>query len=179
MDPNVMLEENQYSDDTEGEDNGIRAVLPTCYARVIGPCIHAETNSEKNAADYRNDTHYGDATGRFPIRSHAGNDYVFISTYMGYTFMIPMKNRTQESYIDAYSTIVAYLALFGHHPEFARLDNETSNALEAQFVIWNIKFSYAARGTHQTNIAERAIRTAKNHIISTLATVVPSFPKNR
>jgi len=179
MDPNVMLEENQYSDDTEDEDNGIRAVLPTCYARVIGPGIHAETNSEKNAADYRNDTHYGDATGRFPIRSHAGNEYVFISTYMGYTFMIPMKNRTQESYIDAYSTIVAYLALFGHHPEFARLDNETSNALEAQFVIWNIKFSYAARGTHQTNIAERAIRTAKNHIISTLATVDPSFPKNR
>jgi hypothetical protein len=37
-------------------------------------------------------------------------------------------------------------------------------------------YEYATRNSHETNEAERSIRTAKNHLISTLATTAEEFP---
>ena len=42
-----------------------------------------------------------------------------------------------------------------------------------------IAYQYVAPNNHRTLPAERAIRTAKNHIISVLAACHVSFPSNR
>ena len=64
----------------------------------------------------------------------------------------------------------------GHKPLFQRLDNETSTALENYAAKNNISIQYCPPGQHRSLKAERAIRTFKNHFISTLCTVANDFP---
>ena len=64
----------------------------------------------------------------------------------------------------------------GHKPLFQRLDNETSTALETFAAKNNIQIQYCPPGQHRSLKAERAIRTFKNHFISTLCTVANDFP---
>ena len=58
------------------------------------------------------------------------------------------------------------------------MDNETSSLLEDYFDKKNITPDYMAPGDHRTLLAERAIRTAKNHIISILSGADEDFPQS-
>ena len=49
------------------------------------------------------------------------------------------------------------------------MDNETSTLLETYFKKRDITPEYVAKGDHRTLLAERAIRTAKNHLIAIMA----------
>jgi hypothetical protein len=63
-------------------------------------------------------------------------------------------------------------------PELLRMDNESSVDFEAALMITHprLRIEYVPPTNHRANRAERAIRTWKNHFISGLATVDPSFP---
>ena len=59
------------------------------------------------------------------------------------------------------------------------LDNESSN--EYKRIIkseWGVVYQLVPTHTHIINVAEFAIRTLKAHFLSTLAGIVPTFPKN-
>ena len=56
------------------------------------------------------------------------------------------------------------------------LDNECSNALKEFLTDETIAFQLTPGGIHQRNTAERAIWTAKNHILAGLYSVHPKFP---
>jgi hypothetical protein len=59
------------------------------------------------------------------------------------------------------------------------IDNETSADLTAFFRSVFLPFQYAPPQNHRTLPAERAIRTAKNHLIATFSSCHATFPSNR
>ena len=64
----------------------------------------------------------------------------------------------------------------GFQPKFERLDNETSKELQEFMTLEDISFQYVPPNCKWRNAAERAIRTFKNHFVSTLCTVDKNFP---
>ena len=87
-----------------------------------------------------------------------------------------MASRSADSYVKAYKATFAFFRRLKHHVAVQRIDNETSSQLEDSFRAEDVSVEYAPAQNHHTVRAERAIRDAKNHIISTLATAHPSFP---
>jgi len=95
-----------------------------------------------------------------------------------YIKVLAMKDRNKQSFRIAYEEGLAYFNLKGLQPTFQRLDNEISNDFRAHLLKHNIILELVPPGQHRRNRAERAIRTFKNHFISILAGVDPSFPAN-
>ena len=122
------------------------------------------------------DTLHSDLTGRFPVTSNNGAQYIFVSILDGYIHVETMKSRHHTDYIAAYKRTLNFFARLGRRPAFQRLDNETSGQLESFALSSNITIQYCPPHTHRSLKAERAIRTFKNHFIATLCTVAPDFP---
>jgi len=119
-----------------------------------------------------------DATGRFPVMSHAGHEYQLIMYSEGsnYIKVLPMKTRSKTSYLSAHKEGLAWFEEHGYKPTFQRLDNETSQEFATHLRTHGIKIDLAPPHMHRRNKAERAIRTWKNHFIATLAGLDPKFP---
>ena len=119
-----------------------------------------------------------DATGRFPVVSHQGHQYMLIMYSEGsnYIKVVAMKDRTKQSYLHAHREGTAWFEQRGYAPTFQRMDNETSIEFSNYLQSKNIQVDLAPPHMHRRNKAERAIRTWKNHFIATLAGVDPSFP---
>ena len=119
-----------------------------------------------------------DATGRFPVQSTNKMEYMLVSYFNGYIHVEPLSSRGHAAYIDAYERTFTFWKQYGPLPVVVRLDNETSHQLE-QFIKPLATFQYFPPSNHRANRAERAIRTWKNHFISTIATASPQFPLSR
>jgi hypothetical protein len=55
---------------------------------------------------------YSDATGRYPLRSFAGNQYIMTSVYKGFVYMVPIKTRTKDEMVKAYKATHDYFEYF-------------------------------------------------------------------
>ena len=119
---------------------------------------------------------HSDLTGRFPVTSFTGHQYVFITVMNSYIHVEPMKTRHHTDYIAAYKKTITFFGLLGRKILFQRLDNETSAPLEAFARSNGITIEYCPPHQHRSLKAERAIRTFKNHFIATLGTVYSNFP---
>jgi hypothetical protein len=65
-----------------------------------------------------------DATGRFPITSKSGWDYILVSTMKGYVHLELLQDRTKaEYYVRAYRSMYDVFKRHGHQPTIQRLDN--------------------------------------------------------
>jgi hypothetical protein len=123
---------------------------------------------------------YSDQTGRFPIPSRSGNNYMFVLyDYDSNSIHAePIPNRESQTILKAYKCVLDKLNRAGLHPKLHHLDNECSSALKEFFVDNHIDYQLAPPGMHRANAAERAIRTLKNHFIAGLCTAHPDFPLN-
>jgi hypothetical protein len=121
---------------------------------------------------------YTDLTGRFPIQSNRGNNYLYVLYDYDSNAILaePMKNRGDAEMIRAYTKLHTYLCSRGLQPKFQILDNEASQAIQDVMTSNNIDFQLAPPHMHRRNAAERAIRTFKNHFIAGLSSVDPNFP---
>ena len=121
---------------------------------------------------------YSDQTGRFPYRSSNGMQYCFVLySYDTNAILVePLKNRTAQELLKAYSKIITYLSDRGYKPNMHFLDNEAPDILQRYNIQQKIKYQLVPPNSHRRNAAERAIRTWKNHFISGLCTVNPNFP---
>lgn len=117
-----------------------------------------------------------DLTGRFPVSSYTGTQYVLISEMDGYIHAEPMASRAHTDYVRAFKRIVAFFSALGRQPFFQRLDNETSAAVETYLRSENIHLQYCPPGQHRANTAERSIQTFKAHAIATFSNTPPDFP---
>ena len=121
---------------------------------------------------------YSDQTGHFPVPSSRGNHYIFIlyhqDTNSIHTVALP--NRKAASIRDAWKSIYKRIRLQGHPVHLHILDNECSQDLKDAFLSYQISFQRVPPKEHRANAAERAIRTFKNHFVSTLCTVDSQFP---
>ena len=92
---------------------------------------------------------------------------------------VPFKTRKDIHRLKTYNKIMQRLSDHKLNLELQILDNEAS--AEYKRVIkkkWNINYQLVPPNTHQSNTAERAIRTFKAHFISIIAGVAPYFPRN-
>jgi hypothetical protein len=73
---------------------------------------------------------YTDLTGKFPVRSSKGNQYVMVCYIYdcNYVKVIPMKSRSISEWVKAYDHIHQELTVKGFKPKLQTLDNEASAA---------------------------------------------------
>ena len=121
-----------------------------------------------------------DLPGRFPITSERGHKYVYLMYDFDSNYIqgLPIKSRKTENIIEAFETCVSVLVKAGFTPRVLRLDNEISKTLIEAIETRKLQYQLAAPGDHRLNPAERAIQTFKNHFITGLNGVHPTYPKN-
>ena len=121
---------------------------------------------------------YADLTGRFPYKSSRGNQYilVFYNYDANYINAIAVKSRQASELKNAFVSHTDTLQRSGIVPTMYILDNEISNDLKLALTKYDITYQLVPPAQHRRNAAERAIRTFKNHFLSGLASLPPSFP---
>ena len=123
-------------------------------------------------------TGYQDLTGRFPVRSTQGNEYVLVGYHYDANCILghPVKNRSAQTLTAAWEHLHKEFSKAGTAPDVWVLDNECSNELKRAFERHNVEFQLVPPHEHRRNLAERAIQTWKNHFKAGLASTDPKFP---
>lgn len=119
---------------------------------------------------------HADDTGNYPINSRRGHKYIKIAIFNGYIFYVPMKDLTGPTQAAAYTAILTKCKTHGHTPHVLNTDGATYPEVETLLTRMNIQHTLVPRrGLHNRNLAERAIQTAKSHLLGTLAAAHHSF----
>ena len=121
---------------------------------------------------------YQDLTGRFPVKSSSGNEYVLVGYHYDANCIIghPVKDRKAPTLTKAWEHLHDEFKKVGVAPDVWVLDNEVSNDLKTAFNDQNTKFQLVPPHSHRRNLAERAIQTWKCHFKAGLASTNPNFP---
>jgi hypothetical protein len=74
---------------------------------------------------------YSDQTGRFPVPSISGNTQVFVLYHYdgNQIFLEPMKGKSKESMLQAYTKVYKRIQAAGLHVDLQFLDNECSQVV--------------------------------------------------
>ena len=94
-------------------------------------------------------TAHSDMTGKFPVVSRTGNQYLLVSVLDSYIHAEPMKSRHHTEFIKAYAATIKRFTDLGHKPVFQRLDNETSIPLESFIKKLDISLQYCPPSQHR------------------------------
>ena len=121
---------------------------------------------------------FSDLTGRFPIQSNRGANYIFVLyDYDSNAIIVrPLRNHSAQEIQRVFTSVHAYLVARGLRPRLHTLDNEASTSLKDFLTAENVEYQLVPRHIHQRNSAERAIQTFKNHFVAELASTDPNFP---
>ena len=91
----------------------------------------------------------------------------------------PFASRKDKHRLLAYDKIMRRLTNNKLTVDLQILDNEASAEYKRAITEkWNTNYQLVPPNMHQSNAAERAIRTFKAHFISILAGVAPDSPRN-
>ena len=123
---------------------------------------------------------YSDQTGRFPVRSYRGHQYIMILLEVDSDAILaePLKNRTSGELTKAYKTIMDRLHKCGIKPTLHILDNECSGEFKDAISSYGAKHQLVPPHDHRRNIAEKAIQVFKDHFVSVLCGTAEDFPMN-
>ena len=96
-------------------------------------------------------TAYQDLTGRFPIKSSRGNEYILIGYHYNANCILahPIKDRTAQSITNAWEHLHQEFTNAGVSPDVWVLDNEISNDFKAALKNTTQHFNWS----HLTHIA--------------------------
>ena len=121
---------------------------------------------------------YTDQTGRFPITSRKGNEYILVDYHYNSNTIHarPLKTRTGLELKSVYHKVHTFLTKKGSQPSLHILDNEFPNVLKTCMREVNDKLQLVPPHIHRKNSAERAIHNFKEHFISGLAITHKDFP---
>ena len=119
-----------------------------------------------------------DQTGKFPTKSIRGYQYILIAyVYDTNTILYrPLKRKLASELQSTYDELYSYLTARGYKPKFHRLDNEVSIETQELLEALGATVEIVPPNSHCRNAAERAIRTAKNHLIAILSATHENFP---
>ena len=121
-------------------------------------------------------TAHTDLTGRFPCRSSRDDEYLLIAYHYDGNFIVSLKNRKKETITAALTYLYNQFSTAGVASNTYVMDSEISQELIAAMVHNKTSYQLAPPHTHRRNLAERAIRTYKNHLKAILASLDPEFP---
>ena len=96
---------------------------------------------------------FTDQTGKFPVESSKGNNYLFVLYDFDSNAILaePIKNRTGSSLVKAFNKLTDLLISKGLKPTFQVLDNEASQELKTAITNKKIVFQLAPPNIHQRN----------------------------
>ena len=109
-------------------------------------------------------------TGKFKRRSKRHHKCIFL-TYSydtSATLVFSMKSRKVSELLTVLQDMHEYLTLRGFKPRHQKLENEISSAVENFLKASKVSFQLVPLHIHCRNVAERVIRTFKNHFITIL-----------
>ena len=130
----------------------------------------------------RHDVMHGDASTGLPFGTlDPDGQYILLMIWRGYTILTAITNREGVNYARAYEKGYDELATLNPNdaPQFIRIDNETSKATEQAFANKALTPQFVPPRSHRGLKAERGLRTAKAHLISSWKTVPSSYPADR
>ena len=130
----------------------------------------------------RHDVMHGDASTGLPFNDIDPNGrYVLVMVWRGYVILTPLPNREGVNYARAYEAGYRELAEADptNAPTFIRIDNEVSKVAKTTFTNQRLIPQYVPPHSHRGCKAERALRTAKAHMLSSWKTVPADFPPER
>ena len=121
---------------------------------------------------------YSDLTGRFPIQSNRGANYILVVYEYDSNAIIvrPLRNRTASEIKRVFQSVIHYLHARGPRPRLHTLDNEASSILHDYLCSEEVEYQLVPPHIHRQNASERAIHTFKNHFMAGLANTDPNFP---
>ena len=144
--------------------------------------LPAPPTHEVHLTEIAASTLFTDDTGRFPVRSRSGNQYIMVAYHQDANAILiqPFQSKHDHHRIPAYNYIMSRLKARGLHVTRHVLDNEASTAYRNAITsTWNCSYQLVPPDMHRRNAAERAIRTFKAHFLAILAGVDPTFPATR
>ena len=123
-------------------------------------------------------TTYTDLTGRFPMRSSRGNQYILVGYHYDGNCIYgkAIKDRKAGTLTAVWEQLHKTFAKAGCAPNTYVMDNEISTELIEALDENNTTYQLVPPYKHRRNLAERAIQTYKNHFKAGLASVNPNFP---
>ena len=101
---------------------------------------------------------------------------VLINMDSSYISMEPMKIRHASQLVKTYQIMIDRLKACGIKQKKHVLDNECSAEFKEAIRDNQMTYELVPPDDHRRNIVERAIETAKSHIISVLCGCDPNFP---
>ncbi len=124
---------------------------------------------------------FTDDTGRFTPRARSGNQYIMVALHSKSNAILvrPFQSNHDSHRIAAYNDLYSRLVTQHATPDVHILDNEASKAFLKAITDNGCKHQLVPPHVHRQNRAERAIRTFKDHFLSILAGMAPTFPKDR
>ena len=124
---------------------------------------------------------FTDEAGRFTPRARSGNQYIMVALHSKSNAILvrPFQSKHDSHRIAAYNNLYSQLVAQHVTPDVHILDNKASKAFLKAITDNGCKYQLVPPHVHQRNCAERAIRTFKDHFLTILAGVVPTYPKDR
>jgi hypothetical protein len=121
---------------------------------------------------------YSDLTGRLPLASSKGNNYLLIIYDYDSNGILaqPMRTWTGSCILAAYKVLHECLVAAGLQPQLQWSDNEASQSLKQFMTSAGIHYQLVPPGVHCRNAAKRAIRMFKNHFMAGLCSTDKHFP---
>ena len=106
---------------------------------------------------------YSDLTGKFPVQSSRGNNYILIVYHQDANAILAeaLKNRQAQTIVTAWSNLKTHFKFSGNQPSIWVIDNQFSIDLKTALNKEKIKWQLVPPHNHRANAAERAIQTFK------------------
>ena len=129
-------------------------------------------------ADNINGVIYSDLSGRFPVESYWGMQYIFIAYIYdeNVILMRPMKNWTDACMVSVFKDIYEYSKERKCKPKLQVIDNECSKAVQKFIKEQEVPIQLVEPGKNRVNAEEIGVKTGKYYLISSLAMVYKSIP---
>ena len=127
------------------------------------PLPNAKTNNVCYAIIDKDEisTAYTDLTGRFPMRSSRGNEYIMVAYHYDANLIYgkAIKNRKAPTLTAAWEALNAMFLKAGAAPNTYIMDNEISQEFVQALIDNKTTYQLVPPYTHRRNLAERAIQT--------------------
>ena len=119
-----------------------------------------------------------DQTGKFPVRSSQGNQYLMIMCEMDSDTILfeLIRDRTAGGMVKTYQRLVDRLNACGIFLRHQVPNNEISREYEKAIKCNKMTHEKVLPRNHRRNIAEKGIQVAKAHLISVIYGVDPNCP---
>ena len=110
---------------------------------------------------------YPDQTGKFPVHSSQGNQYLMIMCEIDSNaiLMESMRDRTASGMIKTYQKMVDKLNACDIYPRHQVLENEILEEYKVTIQHNKVTFGWVLTRDHRRNIAEKGIQVVKAYLI--------------